>query len=150
MNILETAEHEKPTLHGILDRGASKQEPIATLKPQESLPSNTRGVLDVLRFVQDHVLPLDTLEVLLVLCYELVTGDEHMEGSVLVVADFFLAPKLSQSRSVLHVTPVWQRLEFWDESSKLLLPVVKRRSGCNDKEWAPNIMGFCQVCQERN
>jgi len=128
----------------------SEQKPIATLKPEESFPSNARRILDVLRFIQDHVLPLDALEVLLVLSYELITGDEHVEGGVLVIADFFLAPELPQCRSILYVSPVRECFEFWDEASELLLPVVKCGSGCNDKEWTPDIMRFRQVRQERN
>ena len=74
--------------------------------------------------------------------YQLVTGDEDMEGGVLVVANFLLAPKLAQNRSVLDVTPVWQGLEVGYESSDFLLPIVQSRSGSDNQERPPDIMGL--------
>ncbi len=37
------------------------------MKPEQGLPTNTGSILDILRFVEYHVLPLDPLKVLLVL-----------------------------------------------------------------------------------
>lgn len=37
------------------------------MEAKECFPSDTRGIFDVLSFIKDHVLPLDPLEVLLIL-----------------------------------------------------------------------------------
>ena len=37
------------------------------MEAEQSLPASTGGVLDVLRLIKNHVLPLHALEVLLVL-----------------------------------------------------------------------------------
>lgn len=57
------------TLHGILNGRSGEQEPIPTLESKESLPPSTGRVLDVLSLVEDHILPLDSLEVLLILSH---------------------------------------------------------------------------------
>lgn len=57
------------TLHGVLDWGTRQQQAVAAVEAKKCLPPDTGRVLDVLCFVQDHVLPLDPLEVLLVLRY---------------------------------------------------------------------------------
>ena len=54
-------------MHVVLDRGTSQEEPVPALETKQCLPPSTGRVLDVLRLVQNHVLPLHTLEVLLVL-----------------------------------------------------------------------------------
>jgi hypothetical protein len=58
---------ERQTLHVVLNRGTSQQKAISTLESEEGLPSNTGRVLDVLCFVENHILPLHPLEVLLIL-----------------------------------------------------------------------------------
>ena len=97
------------------------------MESKQCLPAHARRVLNILSLVEDHILPLDTLEVLLILGDELVTGNQDMKRSVFVVADLFLAPELSKRRSVFDVTPIREGLQGWDEASELLLPVVKRR-----------------------
>lgn len=37
------------------------------METKKCFPSDTRRILDVLGFIEDHVLPFDTLEVLLIL-----------------------------------------------------------------------------------
>ena len=95
------------------------------MEAEQSLPAGTGGVLDVLRLIENHVLPLHSLEVLLILSdlwtesqnldqqtlhavgtYELITGDEDMERGILIVADLFLRPELTKRSAVLDVTPV--------------------------------------------
>jgi hypothetical protein len=50
--------HETPELHHvILQRCASEQESSLGVEPQQSLPSLGPEVLDVLSFIQDHVVP---------------------------------------------------------------------------------------------
>ena len=43
------------------------EKAVATLEAKKCFPPNTRRILDVLRFIENHILPLYTLEVLLVL-----------------------------------------------------------------------------------
>lgn len=59
---------EGPELvHRVLDGRPGEEESVAAAEAEEGLPASTRRALDRLRFVEDHVLPLDALEVLLVL-----------------------------------------------------------------------------------
>jgi hypothetical protein len=55
------------TLHGILDRCACQKQAIPTVKAEQGLPADASSILDILGFVEYHVLPLDPLKVLLVL-----------------------------------------------------------------------------------
>ena len=59
-------------LHGVLYGGACEEEPVAAGEAEEGAPADAAAAFDGLRLVQDHVLPLDTLEVLDVL--------DHLEG----------------------------------------------------------------------
>jgi hypothetical protein len=54
-------------LHGILDRRACQEQAIPTVKAEQGLPADAGGILDILSFIEYHVLPLDPLKVLLVL-----------------------------------------------------------------------------------
>jgi len=61
--------------------------------PTQSLGGGGRervpgAALERLRLIQDHVLPLDPLEVLHVLHHQLVAGDDHVERRVLGVQGF--------------------------------------------------------------
>jgi len=53
-------------VHRILNRSTGEKESISTTETEESLPSSRTGTLDRLRFVENHVLPLDLVEVFLV------------------------------------------------------------------------------------
>lgn len=59
------------------------------------------------------------------LTYELVTCDKNMEGSVLVVANLLLTPKLAQCRPIFHIPPVGQCLKARNKARYFLLPVVE-------------------------
>jgi len=72
-----------------------------------------------------------------------------MERCIFGIADFLFAPELSQSCSVLHVTPVWQSFEAGNEACDLLLPIMQRRSWSYNKKWAPYVMHFRKVRNER-
>jgi hypothetical protein len=54
-------------VHRVLDGGTGEEESVAAAEAEERLPSCTSRALDRLGFVEDHVLPLDSLEVLLIL-----------------------------------------------------------------------------------
>lgn len=132
------------TLHGVLDRRSSQKQAITALESQEGFPTHTGRILDVLSFVKNHILPLDALEVLLILSHlgthkpkrrgglkdhdptnQLITRDKNMELGILIVTDFFLAPKLPQRGSILNVTPVWEGLETRHKPGYFLLPIMQ-------------------------
>lgn len=54
------------TVHRVLDRRSGEEQSVPAVEAEEGLPSGRRRALDCLGLVEDHVLPLDTLEVLLV------------------------------------------------------------------------------------
>ncbi len=55
--------HERPKLHQVvLQRCASQQKTAAGIKAEQSLPALRLKVLDMMRLVENHVLPLFTLE----------------------------------------------------------------------------------------
>jgi hypothetical protein len=55
------------TLHGILNRCTGQKQAIPTVKAEQGLPTHAGSILNILGFVEYHVLPLDPLKVLLVL-----------------------------------------------------------------------------------
>ena len=57
----------RQTLHVVLDWCSSQQKSVTTLEAKKGFPPSTGRVLDVLSFIENHILPLDALEVLLVL-----------------------------------------------------------------------------------
>jgi len=87
------------------------------MESKQRLPTDTGRVLNVLGLIENHILPLDTLEVLLILGDELVTGNQDVERCVLVIADLFLAPELSKRCSIFDITPVWEGLQSWNKAS---------------------------------
>jgi len=145
-NLLEQSSQH--TLHVVLNWGSGQQQPVPAMESKQRLPTDTGRVLNVLSLVENHILPLDTLEVLLILGDELVTGNQDVERSVLIIADLFLAPKLSKRRSIFDVTPVWEGLQGWDKASQLLLPIMKRRQGGNNEERSPDVVSFREVSQK--
>lgn len=67
MNCAEKKNNKSRTLHGVLYRGPCEQQSVAALEAQKCFPPYARRIFDVLSLVENHVLPLDTLKVLLVL-----------------------------------------------------------------------------------
>lgn len=52
--------------HGVLNRGTCEQQAVARVELEEDFPSATQVILDRLSFIQDHVMPFDPEELLLV------------------------------------------------------------------------------------
>jgi hypothetical protein len=52
------------------------------MKAQERFPSDARGILDVLGFIKNHVLPFYALKVLLILSYLVTANIIFVEPSV--------------------------------------------------------------------
>jgi len=164
-------------VHRVLNGSSREEKSVSAVESKERLPSRRRRALDSLSLVQDHVLPLHSLEVLLVRhdlqnprskkahrsverapstrnerkeTNQLITRDQNMERSVLVVTDLLPVPELPKRRSILDVSPVRKTLELRDETSDLLLPVVKRRSGSDDEEGSPDVVDFGEIGHERD
>lgn len=55
------------TLHRVLDWRTRQEKTIAALEIKQRLPPHTARVLDVLSFIEDHILPSNLLKVLLIL-----------------------------------------------------------------------------------
>ena len=74
--------------HRILDWCTREKEPVPSVKVKERLPSPTSVVLDRLGFVEDHVVPLDSLESHLIFATsndEIVGGNQDMDSHSRVV-----------------------------------------------------------------
>ena len=72
--------HEGPEFHNIvLKRGSSEEEAALGVEAQQCLPSLTFEVLDILSFIQDHVVPFLPPEGEVVLDDQLVRSDADVE-----------------------------------------------------------------------
>jgi len=54
-------------LHIVLDGRASKEKTVATMKSKKRFPPDAGRILDILSFIENHVLPFDSGEILLIL-----------------------------------------------------------------------------------
>ena len=83
---------ERPELcHRVLNRGTCEKQAVARVELEEDLPSPTQVILDSLGFIQDHVMPFDPKEFLLVfgLVHNQVVGSkQHVDPHVWVVEIF--------------------------------------------------------------
>jgi hypothetical protein len=129
-------------LHRILNRRPGQQKAVATLEIEQDIPSRTRRTLDGLRLVQDHVLPLDALEVHRVRDDKVVAGNDDVETRVLVEHHpaFLLDPELAKRLAFGDGPPVRNHAKIGDKTGEFLLPVVESRCGCHDEEWAPYVL----------
>ena len=64
---LASSDWKAHTLHGVLYRCTRQKQAIATMETEQRFPPNASSILDVLSFVEYHVLPFDSLKVLLIL-----------------------------------------------------------------------------------
>jgi hypothetical protein len=55
------------TLHRVLNWGSCEEKTVSTMKTEEGLPPDTGRIFDILSFIEYHVLPFNTLKILLVL-----------------------------------------------------------------------------------
>ena len=135
------------------------------MESKKRFPADTGRVLDVLGLIKDHVLPPDSLEVLLILgdldkkisdaqvnmqflMYQLVACDQDVERCILIIANLFLAPEFSECRPVLGVSPVRKSFQPGYEAGNLLLPIMQCRRRRNNKERAPYVMCLSQICEQ--
>jgi len=135
------------TLHRILNRRAGQQKAVTTLELEQDIPSRACRAFDSLSFIQDHVLPLDALEVHSIRDNKVIARDDDMETRVFVEHHpaFLLDPELTKCLAFGDSSPVRNHAEVGDKTSKFLLPVVERRCWCYYKERAPYILRFSKM-----
>lgn len=81
---------ESPQLsHIILDGGACQEKAVPGLKLFQGVPPLRKDVLNSLGLVQNHELPLQSLEGFVVSDCELVGGDDHVERRVGLLCKLF-------------------------------------------------------------
>jgi len=81
--------HQGPKFHNIILKWSTSQEQSpACVKPEESLPTLTFEIFNVLRFIEYHIIPFLSSKYKMILNDQLVGCDAHMER-------VFLAPALS-------------------------------------------------------
>lgn len=95
--------HKRPELHDIVLEGGPRQEESSLcVKAQERLPPLTLEVLNVLSFIQDHVVPLLPSECKVILNDKFVGGDAHVERvlstpSMTLKLAFFLRSEVGEN-----------------------------------------------------
>ena len=62
----------------ILNRCTRQQQTVSALETKKLVPSLTRRIFDSLSFIKDHVLPLETLEMLLIIDKDRITSDTNL------------------------------------------------------------------------
>jgi len=65
--------------HIVLDRRTSEQQSVSRLEFLKGVPSLRQNILDSLGFVQNHELPLESLEGLLISNCQLIGSNDNME-----------------------------------------------------------------------
>lgn len=140
------------TLHRILDRRPGQQKAVTTLEVEQDIPSCACRTFDSLSLIQDHVLPLDALEIHCIRDNKVVARDDDMEARIFVEHHpaFLLDPELPKRLAFGDGSPVRNHAEVGNESSKFLLPVVERRCRCYYKEWAPYILCLRKMSHQCN
>ena len=137
------------TLHRILNRCPSQQKAVATLEIKQDIPSRARRTFDSLSLIQDHVLPLDALEVHGIGDDKVVACDDDMETRVFIEHHpaLLLDPEFTKRLTFGDSSPVRDYAKVGNETSEFLLPVVERRGWCYYKEWAPYILCLSKMGQ---
>ena len=107
---------------------------------KQRLPPLGAEILDIMRFVEDHVVPSASLEYLLVLQDQLIRGDEYVPTRVVHPAFSFLSP-------FLLVPVVGHDLETRTPLFKLHLPVEDDTCRDDDQMRAPDLIFQRQVCK---
>lgn len=114
-----------------MQRGAGQQQPAEGVEVQERLPLLGHVVLDVVGFVENHVVPLLALEHVVIREDDLIGGDTHMEA-------IQFGPSYAQLLALLGRTEIREDLECGAEALELALPVNDAGSGNDDEMRAPN------------
>ena len=134
--------HERPQLHEVvLQRRAREQQAALRVEVEQRLPALGLEVLDVVRLVQDHVVPPLPPECARVLHDQLVGGD----ADVVAVG---LGPARPQALARLGRAEVRQHLEDRAEALQLGLPVDEAAGGHDDQVRAPDAFHHGEIGQQ--
>ena len=124
--------HQRPQLHHrVLQRRPRQEQAPPRLERQQRLPPQRLEVLDVVRLVQNQVLPLLPPERLGVLQHNVVRRDANVERVV-------LGPPAPLCLPLLDRPVVRQDLEPGDKLFRLLLPVENDRRRDHNQVRAPH------------
>lgn len=94
--------HQTPELHNvILERSTSKEKTSFCIKSEQCLPSLTFEIFDILSFIKYHIIPFLSAKSKMVLNYQFIGSDTHMERvvstpSLTFKLSFFLTSEVSQ------------------------------------------------------
>ena len=136
--------HERPQLHEVvLQRRAGEQQATRGVEGQQRLPALRAKVLDVLRLVEDQVLPALALERVLVLRDEVVRRDAHVEG-------VGLRPPEALLLALLLRAVVREDLEARAPHLELALPVEHDARRHHDQMRPPDTVLAREVCHQRD
>lgn len=109
--------------------------PSLGLEIEQRLPTLRLEVLDIMRLVENKVLPLLSPKRGMILNNEFITSDAHMKG-------IGLAPSLSLESTLTLRAVVGENLESGRPLLELELPVEHHGRWDNDKVWAPDRLGL--------
>ena len=115
------------TLHRILNWRSGQEKTVTTLELEQDIPPCACRTLDGLSFIQDHVLPLDALEVHCIRDNKVIARDDDMKTRVFVEHHpaFLLHPELTKCLAFGDGSPVRNHAKVGNKTSKFLLPVVE-------------------------
>ena len=117
---------ERPELcHRILNRGTCEQQTVARIELEEDFPSATQVILDRLGFIQDHVMPFDPEELLLVfglVHYQIVGSKKYFDPHVWVV-EIFRIKEFPKLLSLFWLAKEREDFQCRTEFVELILPV---------------------------
>lgn len=106
-----------------MDGCTCEQQFVARLETHEDAPALRSDILDGLRLIEDHILPVQPMEGLFVGNCQLITGDDDVEGRVGRPRKLLLSEELADCLSLLESSPVGQSFQRWTELFNFLLPV---------------------------
>ena len=107
----------------VLDGSSCQQKPISAVERQESFPTEGIRILDCLGFVQNHVLPLDTFQLHLILQNNIIRSHNYIVCAVF--KQLLWVNARPDILSLDFVTPVGKDPKLWVESLDFSVPVVE-------------------------
>jgi len=118
---------ESPQLcHCVLDGCASEKESVSGVELEQNLPSPTQVILNGLGFIQDHVMPLhsDQLHLILRIVHDQVVGGHQYIYLHARVVKVLWIQESSQFLPLLRTPEVRKHFQGGTELLELILPVV--------------------------
>jgi hypothetical protein len=135
---------QTPEFHQVILQGCtSQQQSPARFETKQGLPSLRPEVLDIVRFVQDHVNPAFPSENVLVGQNNLVRCDAHLPG-------VFGMPAFTLLLALFLITIVGKNLQSGKKLFELHFPVEDDRSGDDNQVLAPNTFIAREMTKKRD